>query len=138
MKATSSELQNIVIEFSNKIIQLPDEELSVKRNENAWSKKEVIGHLIDSAQNNLRRFICGQYEIDPPKIVYDQVFWVATNNYDTMIKEDITSLWRLINERIVEVLQIYLLKIISNNVIPEKINLSFIRLNGLLKIITSI
>jgi hypothetical protein len=78
--------------------------LSAKPLPNKWSGKEVIGHLIDSAQNNLRRFIVGQYESAPPKITYEQDFWVNANGYQQMSATDVIALWKLINERIVAVL----------------------------------
>jgi len=105
MKKTISELQQLVSEFSKKFSEFSEEELSAKRAPNAWSKKEVIGHLIDSAQNNLRRFICGQYETEPPKIVYMQDFWVAANGYNNMNKTEVIMLWKLMNERICAVLE---------------------------------
>jgi hypothetical protein len=64
----------------------------------------VLGHLIDSAQNNLRRFICGQYETVPPKIVYDQDFWVAANGYQSAEKESVLQHWVHLNNRIANVL----------------------------------
>src|SRR6478736_1999028 len=104
MKATINELNKIVNEYSLRISTISDQEFSAKPLPNKWSKKEVVGHLIDSAQNNLRRFICGQYEPMPPKIVYDQDFWVIANGYKDMSSEDVINLWRLINQRIAAVL----------------------------------
>jgi hypothetical protein len=104
MKKTAHELNEIVDAFAAKFDLINDTEFSAKPFQNKWSKKEVVGHLIDSAQNNLRRFICGQYEAVAPKIVYNQDFWVAANAYQQMKKEDIIQLWKLINKRIVAIL----------------------------------
>jgi hypothetical protein len=104
MNLTVQELTSIIKEYTQKISAIPDHEFSAKPNPLKWSKQEVLGHLIDSAQNNLRRFICGQYEPNPSKIVYDQDFWVASNGYQNMAKEDVIQLWRLINQRIAAVL----------------------------------
>lgn len=103
-KNTAQELSQIISEFSIAIKNIPDELFSAKPNSDKWSKKEVLGHLIDSANNNLRRFICGQYE-DHPKIIYQQDFWVTANNYQSIEKENIIQLWNLINYQICEVLQ---------------------------------
>lgn len=105
MKNTILELRQIIFEYCVKIADLPENEFTAKPLPHKWSKKEVFGHLIDSAQNNLRRFICGQYESSPPHIIYDQDFWVQANDYGHMNKEDLIQLWRLINERICSVLQ---------------------------------
>ena len=103
MKNTAKELSKITDEFSIKINNIPDELFSAKPNPTKWSKKEVLGHLIDSASNNLRRFICGQYE-ETPKIIYQQDFWVTANNYQNIEKENVIQLWKLLNRQICEVL----------------------------------
>ncbi len=105
MENAIRELREVVIEFSKKTSAISDSEFSAKPLENKWSKKEVLGHLIDSAQNNLRRFMCGQYESEPPKIAYQQDFWVSSNNYQAMPKDDLIQLWRLMNLRICAVLE---------------------------------
>ncbi|MBA4054706.1 MAG: DinB family protein [Marivirga sp.] len=105
MKQIAEELEQIIGEYSAKISSLPEEVFSAKPLPNKWSKKEVLGHLIDSAHNNLRRFITGQYETLPPHIIYDQDFWVNVNGYNLSKKEDIILLWRLMNERICVVLR---------------------------------
>ena len=103
MKNTIQELQSLINEYSIKFNAINEADFSHKPQPTKWSKKEVVGHLIDSAQNNLRRFIVAQYE-PQPKIVYDQDFWVNANGYQQMRKEDVISLWKLINERICSVL----------------------------------
>jgi hypothetical protein len=105
MRDTVKELRSIIKDFAGKIERITPAEFSAKPLPNKWSKQEVLGHLIDSAQNNLRRFICGQYETMPSKIVYNQDLWVAINGYQTMKKEDVISFWVLINERIASVLE---------------------------------
>ncbi len=105
MKKITEELDQIIQEFSKKISAISETEFSAKPLPHKWSKKEVLGHLIDSAQNNLRRFICGQYESAPPKIVYDQNRWVASNNYLETDTKEVITLWHLINKRIVAVLK---------------------------------
>ena len=105
MKKTIQELQEIIDLFSQKISAIPEAEFSIKHASNKWSKKEVLGHLTDSAQNNLRRFICGQYETTPPKIVYEQDFWVRANDYQGKRSSDVILLWRLVNEQVCSVLR---------------------------------
>ncbi len=104
MKNTIEELSRIIKEFTVRIGSIPEDQFSTKSNPKKWSKKEVLGHLIDSGHNNLRRFICGQYE-PSPKITYDQDFWVTANNYGGLPKENVIHLWRMMNEQICEVLR---------------------------------
>jgi len=65
MVSKTAELGATIEEYLPKLRLLTDEESSIKPLPNKWSKKEVIGHLIDSAQNNIRRFIVTQYESNP-------------------------------------------------------------------------
>ena len=93
--------------FPVSILRVPgitEREFSAKPLPNKWSKKEVLGHLIDSAQNNLRRFICGQYESSPPHLIDEQDFRVSANAYGQAKSEDEIQLWQLINKRICDVL----------------------------------
>lgn len=103
MVTTVDDLQNIISAFERKISSIDDLDFSAKRDPKKWSKKEVLGHLIDSGQNNLRRFIVGQYE-HQPKIRYAQDFWVEASGYQRMKKEDVIQLWALINRQIAAVL----------------------------------
>ena len=105
MKNTITELNSLVESFAAKVNAIPDSDFSAKPLPKKWSKKEVLGHLIDSGQNNLRRFIVGQYEGTPPKIVYEQDFWVASNGYQKMDKDSVIRLWRLVNQQIATTLQ---------------------------------
>jgi hypothetical protein len=83
---------------------IADEEWNAKPNPAKWSKKELLGHLIDSAANNLRRFIVAQYE-QGTKIVYDQDKWVAYQDYQKMNVEDVKSLWKLLNHQVAKVIE---------------------------------
>src|SRR5207249_3335248 len=81
-----------------------------KKPEGKWSKKEELGHCIDSAENNIRRFIVGQYEQEP-LIVYKQELWVKANNYQGFKIKELIRLWYLLNKQIVHIL---------TNMPPEK------------------
>jgi hypothetical protein len=103
MNESITELLSIVNTYSDRFNSIPESEFSAKPAASKWSKKEVVGHLIDSAQNNLRRFIVGQYEVVPPKITYEQNFWVSANGYQNLNKTDVIQLWKLTNYSIANV-----------------------------------
>lgn len=104
MQKVVQELNQILTEFVPKLQSISEVDFSAKPNPSKWSKKEVIGHLIDSAQNNLRRFVVGQYDKTPSKITYQQDFWVSANNYQNRPAKSVITLWQLINEQIAAVL----------------------------------
>lgn len=73
---------------------------------NKWSPKEIIGHLTDSAQINLQRFVRCTYE-ENFKLVYFQDEWVAAQHYQKADTTTVLLLWRLINGQIQRVLDNY-------------------------------
>jgi hypothetical protein len=103
IKTTALTLEELLEKYFPLFKNLRDEEASVKPLPSKWSKKEILGHLIDSAQNNLRRFIVAQYE-EQPKIVYRQDFWVASIHYQEWKMDELIQLWYLTNRQIVRVL----------------------------------
>jgi hypothetical protein len=74
-----------------------------KIKEEKWSNKEIIGHLIDSAQVNLQRFVRCTYEQDF-KLVYAQDEWVAAAHYQNADIKEVLDLWILLNRQIIRVL----------------------------------
>jgi hypothetical protein len=71
-----------------------------------WSNKEIIGHLCDSAQINLQRFIRCTYE-ENFKLTYEQDEWVSVQHYQKMNMADLLQLWKLLNLQIARVLDNY-------------------------------
>jgi len=104
MKAVAAALENIINSYSVQFLNFTEAELSFKPAPGKWSKKEIIGHLIDSAQNNARRFIVTQYESNP-HVVYAQNDWVAIQNYQSYNSKDLITLWQLLNQHIVVILK---------------------------------
>jgi hypothetical protein len=102
MKPQSQQLQKIIQERIIFLDKIPNEKFTLKKNPEKWSKKEIAGHLIDSAQNNIQRFIRGQYEVEP-SISYNQDFWVQLNNYQESDAHNLISLLKLLNEQIIAI-----------------------------------
>lgn len=71
-----------------------------------WSRKEILGHLIDSAQINLQRFVRCTYE-ENFKLIYYQEEWVLAQHYQQANINDLLVLWRLLNGQIARVLENY-------------------------------
>jgi hypothetical protein len=103
MQATIENLAKIVGNYSVRLGTLPEEVYHRQPGPGKWSKKEILGHLVDSAQNNIRRFIVVQYE-DIPYIVYNQDKWVALADYQHYPTRDLVNLWILLNRHIGHVL----------------------------------
>lgn len=104
MQAVISELGTVINEFLPLLKNVPEDKMLLKPLPSKWSKKEILGHLIDSAQNNIRRFIVAQYE-DEPHIVYKQDNWVAITAYQLYNTPDLIQLWYLLNKHICHILE---------------------------------
>jgi hypothetical protein len=101
---TATELEQLLADYLPQLQNAREDKYVIKPAAGKWSKKEIIGHLVDSAQNNLRRFIVAQYE-EKPLIVYKQDSWVAINNYQERPLNELVQTWYLINKQIVSVLR---------------------------------
>jgi hypothetical protein len=68
-----------------------------------WSKKEVIGHLIDSASNNHQRFVRGQIAAKQEFPGYEQRQWVGIQNYQAARWHALIDLWQAYNTHLLHV-----------------------------------
>lgn len=98
-----SRLAVIIATLPARLEQFTEEDFSYKRQPGKWSKKEILGHLIDSASNNHHRFIRAQYE-QTPLIVYDQDVWVKENNYIALDTATLIAFWSLFNTHILGII----------------------------------
>jgi hypothetical protein len=70
-----------------------------------WSRKEIIGHLIDSAANNHARFVRAQLHDDLVFEGYDQARWVEVQRYRERPWTDLVGLWQAYNVHIASVME---------------------------------
>jgi len=77
---------------------------SMKPAPGKWSKKEIVGHLIDSATNNHQRFVRAQFETTP-QIYYDQNKWNEYSYYDQMDGVQVVAFWAAYNKHLVELIK---------------------------------
>ncbi len=104
MTAIAIQLEILIDEYMQHLNAISQDEFTYKTSPVKWSNKELMGHLIDSAENNIRRFIVAQYE-ENPIIMYNQDMWVAINNYQQWYPTDLIQLWYLLNRKIIFILK---------------------------------
>ena len=101
LKNVKQRLLKNITDIPSKFLSFSEDELREKTAPGKWSKKEILGHLIDSAANNHHRFVKAQIEEDPFKIIsYQQNSWVAVQNYDKMDSGSLVTLWKSYNHHI--------------------------------------
>ena len=85
--------------------KIKEDDFSSKPSSDKWSKKEILGHLIDSAANNHQRFIRVQFE-QVPTISYDQNNWNSCTRYNHMDSKHLISFWVAYNRHLVELIRL--------------------------------
>jgi len=69
-----------------------------------WSALEVLGHLIDSAAHNHRRFVCARWQDDLVFAGYDQEAWVQVQAYAAAPWPELVALWAAANRHLARVM----------------------------------
>lgn len=87
------------------LLAVSEQHASATLRDGGWSRKEILGHLIDSALNNHQRFVRaaldGSYE--GPR--YAQQEWVNIHGYASMPWTGLLEHWRLQNVLLGEVIR---------------------------------
>lgn len=83
---------------------ISEDEWAYKDSPEKWSRKEILGHLCDSAFTNIRRFVVTQYK-ENENIVYDQDEWVKAQNYQNIPAAEVINLWKSLNYQIVHIVE---------------------------------
>ena len=98
-------LEELLKTVPPRLVDFSDDAVALKPAPNRWSKKEILGHLIDSAANNHQRFVRvqGAPRLEFPG--YEQEFWVATQAYATAPWPDLVNLWLLLNRHLLHVMK---------------------------------
>ena len=97
-------LNELVYKAAVLLPKIGDAEFSRKLSPEKWSKKEILGHLIDSATNNHHRIIRAQYEANPA-ISYDQNEWNKFNFYQEIESAQVIHFWIVYNKQLLEIIQ---------------------------------
>jgi hypothetical protein len=85
------------------LVEIPEAEASTSES-GRWSKKEIIGHLIDSASNNHQRFVRIQTGDGTPPARYAQEDWVRVQRYSDASWRELIDLWRAYNFHLAHVI----------------------------------
>jgi DinB superfamily len=70
------------------------------RGDGKWVRKEILGHLIDSAANNHQRFVRARFSNPFVWPGYDQNAWVAAHDYRRRPWTELIDLWAGMNAQL--------------------------------------
>jgi hypothetical protein len=100
----AKDLQQTVDAVLPKLRALSDSSAAEPRAPGKWSRKQIIGHLIDSASNNHQRFIRAQQTSPLSFPPYEQNHWVASQHYNDRPWSELVALWHAYNSHLSHVI----------------------------------
>ena len=105
MEPTIDTLRQLLADGETYLGHAPESELQQPYAPGKWSRKQVVGHLIDSALNNLQRFT-EIHGMPQPYVYreYRQDELVAINRYHEMDTKELTQLWLSLNGQILRMM----------------------------------
>ena len=96
MKEISKHLSDMVTVSSETLKKISRQDWEFRTAPGKWSKKEILGHLIDSAANNHQRFVRAQYDTKT-KVVYDGDKWVSIQKHNDAPIQNLIGMWAFCN-----------------------------------------
>lgn len=104
MKALGAELARVVDAAEPKLRQISEAESQTPLRPGGWSRKEVLGHLIDSASNNHQRFVRAALQGSLEFPGYDQDGCIKLQAPREAPWPDLIALWASYNRYLAHVI----------------------------------
>ena len=117
MKDAIVRFELIVKNAPHRLVDISEEAAALKPDPARWSKKEILGHLIDSASNNHQRMIRAQLAPVLEFPGYEQEAWVKSNAYATQSWPDLVNLWLLFNRHLLHVVKAMPESVLANQLV---------------------
>ena len=106
MKQAIQKIEELINKGENWFSNHPESATESPLAPGKWSKKQILGHLIDSAINNLQRFTEIGYQPQPYTYrSYNQIELVAANQYQSAKIKELLPLWISLNKQIKRVME---------------------------------
>lgn len=106
MQKTLNEFKQILVESVPQLLAISEHESSAQPVSGKWSKKEILGHLIDSANHNHQRFVKAQLSNDVRLPDYEQELWVKTQAYQAEPWDTLVQLWSAYNAHLLHLVSL--------------------------------
>jgi DinB superfamily len=104
MQSTLDDLKSALDQAVVQLAKITDSDSGKILSAGKWSKKQVLGHLIDSAANNHQRFVRAQLDKELAFPGYEQEGWVAVQHYQAENWSTLIDLWRSYNRHLLHVM----------------------------------
>ena len=99
---TLTSLRDLLQQVPGRLEQLSkdNDRVESKPTPSAWSPKEELGHLLDSAANNHQRIVRTQLQDNPAMPGYEQNRWVAIHAYQRREWKELIEVWQALNRQL--------------------------------------
>jgi hypothetical protein len=104
MLELSSRLENVIARTERELVAFTDSEAAQPVISGGWSRKQVLGHLIDSASNNHQRFVRALLQDELRWPGYDQSGCVRVQHFQEFSWSNLVQLWKSFNLLLAHVL----------------------------------
>jgi hypothetical protein len=104
MKNLSAELVGIVEAAETNLRNVTDEESRAPILPGGWSRKQLLGHLIDSASNNHQRFVRAALQDSLEFPGYDQDSWQNVQAFQDVPWQTLLALWANYNRYLAHII----------------------------------
>ena len=105
MNVLAQRLRTAITEEERGLRDIPEASAGAMPKPAAWSRKEELGHLIDSATNNRVRFINAALHGAYAGPSYDGNGWVTMGGYQEMPWSHLIELWKASNLALAAVIE---------------------------------
>jgi hypothetical protein len=92
-------------EAVQRLSRISAEQAKLARAPGKWTRKEILGHLIDSATNNHQRFVRVPLQAGVSLPGYQQNDWVSLQRYQDYEWQQLISFWHFYNLHLLHVIQ---------------------------------
>ena len=104
------EMRPQIQEWESRLLALPENMISNRRNSQQRTIRQIVGHMVDSASNNTHRIIHLQYGPSPCRFpdyanLGNNDRWIAIQNYQKENWQDLLQLWKYTHLHILHVMQ---------------------------------
>ncbi|HTQ81293.1 MAG TPA: DinB family protein [Thermoanaerobaculia bacterium] len=104
MQEIAEELEALLARSLEPLAELGEATVGVRPAPGKWSKKEILGHLVDSAANHHQRFVRAQVDGELRFPGYRQDDWVRLGGYQGEPWTRLVALFRTYNEHLAHLL----------------------------------
>ena len=105
MKIEADKIREIVIAVEVQLKSMTADKVSIRETPTSWSRKEILGHLIDSAANNHQRIVRACYHAATNFPPYRQNEWVQIQQYNQVAWRELVELWMAYNRHLSHIIE---------------------------------